>query len=112
MSRSACTTSFEREAPLDRQFLSHRGVGRCGSVFGRKPSLNIAAAPPDPMTVEMKLPWESADQRQCSKNPSVASRQPGDIVRSEQLIPRRQTLIHPPRDRNAGSRRDRRTCRT
>ena len=108
MSRSTPTSGFEREALLHRP-LSHGGVGQFGSGFGINPSLNIAPAPTHPTTVELELFWESADQCQRLQNPAVASRQPSDIVRREKLIPRRQAFIHPPRDRNGGSRRIRRT---
>jgi hypothetical protein len=89
VSRSPHASGIERQVPLTGHSLSHRGVEWCGLAFDLKPSLNIAAAPTDPTTMELKLLWEPADQRQCSKNPSVASRQPSDIVRGEYLVPRR-----------------------
>jgi hypothetical protein len=84
----------------------HLGAGSSHMPMPAEPVIHIRAKPSDGLAAELTLLRESADKRQSGENPAVTSRQSRYVVRGQDLIPGRESLVHP-----AGKRYVDRRCR-
>jgi hypothetical protein len=60
-----------------------------------EPVIHIRAKPSDGLAAELTLLRESTDKRQSGENPAVTSRQSRYVVRGQDLIPGRESFVHP-----------------
>lgn len=91
--------------PVVRRAPPFLGTGTSRGPTSIQPLINFGAKPADGSAAELQLLWKMTKERKRGKCPAMPSRQSRDLMRSQDLTPRRKSLVNPAGERD-GTERD------
>jgi hypothetical protein len=100
-SRNASLRRTGQVVPKARRSPAYLGTGTSRALTPIQPLIDFGAEPADGSAAEMQPLWKMAEERKRGQCPMMPSRQSRDLMRGQDLIPCRKSLVDPAGERHS-----------